>query len=37
MSAFKNQPEIVDFIVQNIETLQFMPEDFIIRQGQKAS
>lgn len=37
MTAFKNQPEIVDFIVQNIETLQFMPEDFIIRQGQKAS
>lgn len=27
-------PEIVDFIVHNLETLQYLPEDYIIKQGQ---
>lgn len=37
MPAFKNPPEVIEFIVQNLETWQFMAEDYILRQGEKAS
>jgi hypothetical protein len=33
MSVFSEHRDIVDFIVMNIETLTFMPDEYIIKQG----
>ena len=33
ISYFSQSPEVIDFIVQNIEAMQFMAEDYIIKQG----
>ena len=35
-SIFSGNQELVDFIVHNIITLLYLPEDGIVRQGQKA-
>ncbi len=37
MLIFEDSPDVVDFIVQNIEIMQFMPDEYIIRQGQRAT
>lgn len=37
MPVFEDHPDIVDFLVQNVETLTFMPDDTIIKQGAKAN
>lgn len=33
---FKGNRDIIDFVVHNIITLLYLPEDQILRQGQKA-
>lgn len=33
INIFANIPDLVDYLVYNIEAIQFMPEDFIIKQG----
>jgi len=37
MRIVEGLPEGIEFIVSNIEILQFMSEEFIIKQGQKAT
>ena len=37
MPCFDEYPEVVDFIVRNIETQQYMTEEYIIKQDSKAT
>lgn len=37
IEAFKYMPDLVEFVVSNIEAHQYQPEDYIIKQGQKAT
>jgi hypothetical protein len=37
MQIFSSEIDVVDFIVRLLETVQVMPEDYVIKQGQKAT
>jgi hypothetical protein len=31
--VFQDSPEIFEFLLENIEAMQFMPDEYIIKQG----
>ena len=37
IAVFSKMPEVIEFLVLNLEGHQYMPEDFIIKQGHKAT